>query len=305
MTVLAAPSATVETAYPTEPATPATAHARQTTAAVATDAPSHSASRRRKPVHADQVLTGQLLRQRDRLPAGHPDRAKLRARVIEANLPMARHLARRYAGRGEPLDDLNQVAALALIKAVDGYDPSRQAAFASYAVPSILGALKRHFRDNGWGMRVPRPAQELALAIAAATAGLSQQLGRTPTTTDLAHHLKVRVDDVVLAIAAATAYQLTSLNTSCAGGDNTDRGDRAELIDLLGDPDPHYARVDNHLLLRPLFAALPLRERRILTMRYFGDMSQAQIAAEIGISQMHVSRLLTQSLTRLRAETQR
>jgi RNA polymerase sigma-B factor len=302
MTVLAAPSATVETAYPTEPATPATAHARQTTAAVATDAPSHSASRRRKAVHADQVLTGQLLRQRDRLPAGHPDRAKLRARVIEANLPMARHLARRYAGRGEPLDDLNQVAALALIKAVDGYDPSRQAAFASYAVPSILGALKRHFRDTAWAIRVPRRAQELALAIAAATTDLSQQLGRTPTTTDLAHHLKVRVDDVVLAIAAATAYQLTSLNTSRATGDNTDR---AELIDLLGDPDSHYGRVDNHLLLRPLFAALPLRERRILTMRYFGDMSQAQIAAEIGVSQMHVSRLLTQSLTRLRAGTQR
>jgi RNA polymerase sigma-B factor len=302
MTVLAARSAIVATASPAEPTTPATAHTRQTTATVATVAPSHSPSRRRKPVHADQVLTGQLLRQRDRLPAGHPDRAKLRARVIETNLPMARNLARRYGGRGEPLDDLTQVAAVALIKAVDGYDSSRQVAFASYAVPSILGALKRHFRDTAWAIRVPRRTQELTLDIAAATADLSHQLGRSPTTADLAHHLHVRVDDIVLAIAAAKAYQLTSLNTSCATGDDADR---AELIDLLGDADARYARVDNHLLLRPLFAALPLRERHILTMRYFGDMSQAQIAAQIGISQMHVSRLLTQSLTRLRAGTQR
>jgi RNA polymerase sigma-B factor len=302
MTVLAAPSAIVATAYPAEPTTPATAHTRQTTAMAATVASSHGASRRRKAVHAEQGLTGQLLRQRDRLPAGHPDRAKLRARVIEANLPIARNLARRYAGRGEPLDDLTQVAALALIKAVDGYDPSRQVAFASYAVPSILGALKRHFRDTAWAMRVPRRTQELTLAIAAATTDLSHQLGRSPTTADLADHLHVRVDDIVVAIAAAKAYQLTSLNTSCAAGDN---GDPAELIDLLGDPDSRYARVDNHLLLRPLFAALPLRERRILTMRFFGDMSQAQIAAEIGISQMHVSRLLTQSIARLRAGTQR
>jgi len=302
MTVLAASSAIVATAYPAEPTTPATAHTRQTAAIVATVAPSHRASRRSHPVHADHALTGQLLRQRDRLPAGHPDRAKIRARVIEANLPMARHLARRYTGRGEPLDDLTQVAAVALIKAVDRYDPSRQVAFASYAVPTIIGALKRHFRDTAWGMRVPRRIQELTLEIAAATADLSQRLGRSPTTADLADHLHIPVDDVVVAIAAAKSYQLTSLNTSCSAGDNADR---AELIDLLSDPDSHYARVDNHLLLRPLFATLPLRERRILTMRYFGDMSQAQIAAEIGLSQMHVSRLLTQSLTRLRAGTRR
>jgi RNA polymerase sigma-B factor len=299
MTVLAASSVIIKTLYPAEPAA---GHSRRDSSAVSVVNPSQTRSRHSQPVHADRALTGQLLRQRDRLPTGHPDRAKLRARVIETNLPLARHLARRYAGRGEPLDDLTQVAALALIKAVDGYDSSRQVAFASYAIPSMLGALKRHFRDTAWAIRVPRSIQELTLEIATATADLSQQLGRTPTTTDLAHHLQVRVDDVVLAIAAAKSYQLSSLNTSCAAGGN---GGRTELIDLLGDLESRYACVDNHLLLRPLFAALPLRERRILTMRFFGDMSQAQIAAEIGISQMHVSRLLTQSIARLRAGTQR
>jgi RNA polymerase sigma-B factor len=304
MTILTTSPVIVATAYPAETTTPPASHTGRDAPAVTTVAnvaPSQTRFRRTQPADIDQTLTGQLLRQRDRLPAGHPDRAIIRARVIEANLPLAHHLARRYTGRGELLDDLVQVAALALVKAVDGYDPNRQTAFTSYAVPSILGALKRHFRDTAWGVRVPRSAQELAHAVATATAELSQQLGRSPTAADLADHLNVAVHDVVVAIDAVQSYHLTSLHTSHVGTHSANSGGGADLIDLVGDLDPRYARVDDHLLLRPLFAALPLRERRILTMRFFGDMSQAQIAAEIGVSQMHVSRLLTQSLVRLRA----
>jgi RNA polymerase sigma-B factor len=306
MTVLTASPVIITTAYPADATAPAASPDRHDVAAVATvtptRTPTRTPSRRSQPAPTDPALTEQLLRQRDRLTADHPDRAKLRAQVIEANLPMARNLARRYAGRGESLDDLTQVAALALIKAIDRFDTSRQVPFASYAIPTILGVLKRHFRDTAWAIRVPRRTQELTFEIATATVELSHQLCRTPTPTDLAHHLHVPAADVATAIAAAQSYHLKSLNTSRATGDNADK---VELIDLIGDTDPRYARVDNHLLLRPLFAALPLRERRILTMRFFGDMSQAQIAAKIGMSQMHVSRLLTQSLTRLRAEMQR
>ena len=242
-----------------------------------------------------RATTEQLLRQRDHLPAEHPDRAKLRAQVIEKNLPRARTLARRYAGRGELLDDLAQVAALALIKAVDDYDPSRQVPFTGYAVPCILGALKRHFRYTAWGMRVPRPTQLLAREVATATDRLSQRQGRSPTRAELADHLNVDVDDLLAAIGAWQFYHLASLNEPHAGAD------RAELIDCVRGIDPRYANVDNRLWLQPLFAALSLRERRILTMRFYGQMTQTQIAEEVGLSQMHVSRLLTQTLARLRA----
>ncbi len=255
----------------------------------------HSAvpSRRGQPVDA-LASTEELLCQRDRLPAGHPDRAKLRARAIEMNLPMAGQLARRYAGRGELRDDLAQVAAVALIKAVDRYDPSRLVPFAGFAVPSILGALKRHFRDTAWSMRVPRPIQQLALRVPAVTDELGHQRGRTPTTAELADYLQVTADDVRAAVGAWQNYRLPSMNTP-----HPQTG--ADLVDVIGGIDSRYAGVDDHLSLQPLVAQLPLRERRILTMRFYEHMTQTQIAAEIGVSQMHVSRLLRQTLTRLRA----
>jgi len=255
------------------------------------------AQRRSQPVDA-LASTEALLRQREALPADHPDRARLRAMVIEKHLRMAKQLARRYAGRGEPLDDLVQVAALALIKAVDGYDPSRQIPFAGYAIPSILGALRNHFRDSGWGIRVPRSIQELALAVVTATAELSQRRGRSPTSTELADHLHVTVDDILVGVGAWQFYYLASLNAPRAGADGTDG---ADLIDIAGRTDPRYAGLDDRLALRSLVAALPPRERRIISMRFYGDMSQTEIAAEVGLSQMHVSRLLRQSLGRLRA----
>ncbi len=292
-TTLAEPAVTTAVATrPAEPVSPAVLHPEQPAA------PGRPVARSGGNRSADAgalATTEQLLRQRDQLPAGHPDHITLRARVIEANLPLAHHLARRYTGRGELLEDLTQVAALALIKAVDGYDPNRNAAFTSYAIPSILGALKRHFRDTAWGMRVPRSAQELAQDVVTATGELEQRRGRAPTSTELADHLRVTVDDLLAAVAAAQAYHLASLHAPRVGADG------ADLVDLIGGVDPRYADVDDYLSLRPMFAALPPRERRILALRFYADLNQTQIAAEIGLSQMHVSRLLRQSLARLRA----
>ncbi|MEV4756376.1 SigB/SigF/SigG family RNA polymerase sigma factor [Micromonospora sp. NPDC049559] len=240
------------------------------------------------------LVTEQLLRQHAGLPAEHLGRSRLRTQAIEQNLPMANRLARRYAGRGEPLDDLTQVAALALVRAVDAYDPTRRNNFAAYAVPSILGALKRHFRDTTWGIQVPRSTQELARELVTAAEELTQRRRRTPTSAELAAHLHVAVDKVRAAISARHAYRPTSLNAPHPAGAGVD------LIGIIGGSDPQYARVDDQLTLRQLLAALPLRERRILSMRFDEHMTQTQIAAEIGVSQMQVSRLLKRTLAELR-----
>jgi RNA polymerase sigma-B factor len=239
--------------------------------------------------------TEDLLRARRRLPVDHPDRAVLRARAIEHNLPFANRLARRYAGHGERFDDLQQVAALALVKAVDGYDPDRLEPFVGYAVPTIVGALKRHFRDTAWGMRVPRSTQELLLAVPGASGHLTQVHGRPPTLVEVADRLRVTVDVLLAAVGASQVYRLPSLNAPATGNDDV------ELIDLIGATDPRYADVDDHLALGPLVAALPAREQRILIMRFYDEMTQSRIAAELGLSQMHVSRLLRRSLKRLKS----
>ena len=243
------------------------------------------------PAEPAAATTEQLLRRYHNLPSGHPDRARLRARAIEENLPMANRLARRYAGRGELLDDLAQVAALALVRAVDGYDPRRQVPFAGYAIPCILGALKRHFRDSAWAIRVPRSTRQLANDMATAADKLGQKWGRPPTATELSDHLHASVDDLRAAVGAS---YVASLNEPLADADGT------YLADVIGGIDPRYANVDDHLSLRPLLAALSQRERRILAMRFYGEMTQTAIAADVGLSQMHVSRLLNQSLDRLR-----
>ncbi|MEW2328635.1 SigB/SigF/SigG family RNA polymerase sigma factor [Micromonospora chersina] len=236
----------------------------------------------------------QLLRRRAALNVDDPERARLRARVIKANLPMARRLARRYTGRGEPYEDLAQVGALGLIKAVDGYDTNRGVPFASYAIPTILGGIRRHFRDTAWAIRVPRSAQELSARVPEARGRLGQQCGRQPTDGELADHLEVTVAQLVAAVAAVAVYRLPSLNEPRPGADGVER------LELIAAADPGYAAVDDRLTLRPLLAALPPRERRILTMRFYGDLTQAQIATRVGLSQMHVSRLLTHSLAQLR-----
>jgi RNA polymerase sigma-B factor len=240
------------------------------------------------------VATEQLLRACRRLPVGHPDRDVLRARAITDNLPLADRLAWRYAGRGEHFDDLRQVAALALVTAVDGYDSDRSTPFVGYAVPTIIGALKRHFRDTAWGMRVPRSTQELLLDVRAAVTHLTQLRGRAPTPAELADHLRVNIDVLHAALTAGQVYRLPSLNQTDGARDG------AELGDQIGADDPHYEFVEDHLALRSLVAALTPRQRRILTLRFYDEMTQARIAAEIGVTQMHVSRLLRQALTQLR-----
>jgi len=240
-----------------------------------------------------------LLRERRDLPAGHPDRFTIRARVVEANLPMAIRLARRYGGRGELFDDLAQVAALALVKAVDAYDSDRLVPFSGYAVPSIVGALKRHFRDSTSAMRVPRSAREMNLRVRAATDHLSQLHAQQPTSTKLAAHLHVRVDDITAAALAARAYRTESLDKPRMRDDGTGGGDH---FGALGGIEPGYGHVDDAVAVGGLMAALPVRERRILTMRFYDEMSQASIAAELGVSQMQISRLLRRTLTRIRLD---
>ena len=229
------------------------------------------------------------------LPPGSADRTLVRERLIEMYLPLAEYLARRFRNRGEPQDDLNQVANLGLIKSVDGYDVTRGAAFTSYAIPMIVGELKRHFRDKGWDVRVPRRLQELRLEIAKATGDLAQQLGRSPTVADLAVRLDVREEDIIEGLDSAHAYRALSLHAPVAGEDAT-----TELVDLLGDIDHDMENVEDREALRPLIGRLPVREQKIIAMRFFGNMTQSQIASQLGISQMHVSRLLSHALGVLR-----
>jgi RNA polymerase sigma-B factor len=231
------------------------------------------------------------------LPAG-PDRERVRGRLIELYIPLAEYLARRFRNRGEQLDDLVQVANLGLIKSVDGYDADRGAAFTSYAIPMIVGELKRHFRDKGWDVRVPRRLQELRLEITKISGDLAQTLGRSPTVADLAARLDVSEEEIIEGLDCGQAYRAMSLDAP-VGGDSADAGQNG-LVDLLGDVDHDMENVENREALRPLIARLPAREQKIIAMRFFGNLTQSQIAAELGISQMHVSRLLAQALRALR-----
>jgi len=229
------------------------------------------------------------------LPEGSPDRPRVRGRLIELYIPLAEYLARRFRNRGEQLDDLVQVANLGLIKSVDGYDITRGAAFTSYAIPMIVGELKRHFRDKGWDVRVPRRVQELRLQIGKVTEELTHSLGRSPTVADLAVRLEVTEEEIIEGIDSGHAYRALSLHAP-VGGEDGDTG----LVDLIGDVDHDMENVEHREALRPLIAQLPPREQKIIAMRFFGNMTQSQIAGELGISQMHVSRLLTHALGVLR-----
>ena len=227
-------------------------------------------------------------------PVGDPSRRVLRDRAIEAWLPMAGRLAHRYAGRGESLDDLVQVATVGLIKAVDRYDPERGDGFPGYAIPTILGEIRRHFRDRGWIVRVPRQLQEMRMAIREANTTLTQLLGHAPTVTEVAAHLQASEEEVLEGLEGAQAYRATSLSTP-SGADGT-----AELGDLLGADDDGYALAELHLAIGSALARLNERERRLLTMRFYGNQTQSQIAVQAGVSQMQVSRLLTGALAKLR-----
>jgi len=230
------------------------------------------------------------------LVAGDSDRAALRRQAIEDSMGLAQRLARRFRDRGEPVDDLTQVALMGLVNAVDGYDPQRGCEFVGYATPTIVGEIRRYFRDKGWRIKVPRRLQELRIQVNRARVELSQTMSAEPTTADIAKHLDIEPAEVEEAIEVSRVYSPISL--SAPAGPDTDLG----VADPLGDDDPGIEAVDNRESVKPLLAALPERERRILTMRFFSEMTQTQIAQELGISQMHVSRLLSQTLGKLRTQ---
>jgi RNA polymerase sigma-B factor len=238
----------------------------------------------------------ELVQELAALPAGDPARRRLRDSTIEAWMPLARLLARRYGGRGEPAEDLLQTATLGLIKAIDRFDADRGADFAGFAVPTILGEIRRHFRDQTWSVRPPRRVQELGLAITEANKTLSQTLGRSPTTEDVADHLGITDEEVLEGLEGIRAYSATSLSTRVGPESDT------ELGDTLGVDDHDMALAELRIALGPALEALDERTRTILTLRFFGDLTQAEIGERIGVSQMHVSRLIHRALTTLREQ---
>lgn len=239
----------------------------------------------------------ELLRQLADLPVGSLPHDRLRERIIGRCLPLAEHIARRYDGRGESRDDLVQTARLGLLNAVERFDPASGNDFLAFAVPTIMGEVKRYFRDSGWAMHVPRRLKESRAHVSAATAELSQRMGRAPTPTELADELGMARDEVVQSLIAAQCYRTRSLDAPAT----SDAGAGPSVMDRLGGDDSRINAVEFREALRPLVAKLAPREREILTMRFFGSQTQTQIAQRLGISQMHVSRLLARSLAHLRA----
>jgi RNA polymerase sigma-B factor len=221
---------------------------------------------------------------------------RLRDELIEAHLGLAEYLARRFSNRGEPLDDLVQVASVGLLKAVDRFDPERAVEFSTYATHTIVGELKRHFRDKGWAVRAPRRMQELYLRLGKVVGTLSQELGRSPTIQELAAEVQVSEEEVLEALEAGQAYRFASLDAPSPGDEDGDT-----MSAHLGALDPGMVDAEHRASLSPLISKLPQREQTILHLRFFEGLTQSEIAARLGISQMHVSRLLARSLAQLRA----
>lgn len=236
-----------------------------------------------------------LLDQMWMLAPADPVRQVLRTQVIELYLPMAAYFARRFTGRGQPMADLNQVATIGLINAVDRFDPTRGVPFAGFAAPTILGEIRRHFRDTTWTIRVPRRLQEVAQQLAPTTEDLAHRLHRSPTTAELATRLGVSSDEVRAAQVGANAYRPLSLERLAVGRQHL------RLGDMIGPTDVDIDAVDQRETFRALVAALPRRDQYIIALRFVAGLTQTQIAADIGVSQMQVSRLLTRSLAVLRA----
>ena len=236
-----------------------------------------------------------------RLAPDDPQRTSLREQLISGYLPVAEHIARRFAGRGEPLEDLVQVAIVGLINAIDRFDPDRGCHFLAFAVPTITGEIRRYFRDHGWSTRVPRRLKDLYIALRKTQEQLSQQHRRAPRPSDLADHLGLSTLEVIHALHAGEAYSCSSLDELLAGESTTTRlGDYSApttLVKHIGRVDTDLALIDHRETLRPLLAELTPRDRTILALRFFHGLTQTQIAEQVGISQMHVSRILRKTLT--------
>ena len=226
------------------------------------------------------------------LEAGTSEHEALRAALIERHLPLVTFMARKFADRGEPLDDLIQVGTIGLIKAIDRFELSKGFEFSTFATPTIVGEIKRHFRDKTWAVRVPRRLQELGASVTKATTELTQKLDRSPTPKEIAKHLGITVDDVAEALESNAAYSTVSLDVTSETS--------TSIGETFGALDEALEGVEYRESLKPLLSQLDDREKRILQMRFFENLSQSQIATELGISQMHVSRILNKVLTHLR-----
>ncbi|GAA4226185.1 hypothetical protein GCM10022254_10410 [Actinomadura meridiana] len=251
------------------------------------------------PAHRfDDGHTEVLLAEMNRLAQDDPERERLRSRIVDLHTALVRGVARRYAGRGEPIDDLQQVAYLGLVKAINRFDPDVGDRFVTYAYPVVTGEVKRHFRDKTWGVRVTRRVQELRPVLQRTVQEFTREQGRAPTTAEIAARLDITEEETIEVIVACDAYRPLSLEAPADGSRSSDNGTVGEY---LGSDDPALdAFIDGHAL-GPLIDELPERERTILLLRFFGNKTQTQIAEQIGLSQMHVSRLLRATLDKLRA----
>ncbi len=223
------------------------------------------------------------------------DRAGAREDLVHLHLPLVEHCARRFRNRGEPFEDLVQVGTIGLLKSIDRFESSRGVEFSTYATPTIIGEIKRYFRDKGWAIKVPRRLQELRMQITTTTAELTQDLGRSTTPRELAERIGCTVEEIIEGMESSNAYATLSL-------DATDNGEETggSMLDALGVEDPDLEHVEVRESIKPMLDQLDPREKRILVLRFFKNMTQTQIAEEIGISQMHVSRLLTRTLDQMR-----
>jgi RNA polymerase sigma-B factor len=247
------------------------------------------------PVDA-RTLSRSLFARLDALEEGTPEYAYVRNTLVELNLTLVHYAARRLRTRGESLEDVLQVGTVGLIKAINRFDPARGVEFPTFALPTIIGEIKRFFRDSTWAVHVPRRLQELSSTLQSATAALEQDLGRPPTVTELAEHVGLEAEDVVEGLEAANHHSAASLDAAADDAEATDA-----LADRIGVDDEDLERVEDLVALEPLIAALPERDREMLALRFVQELTQAEIGASLGISQMHVSRLLTRTLARLRA----
>ncbi len=238
-----------------------------------------------------QVLFGEL----KKLERGTPEHGRVRAALIEANLPLVRYAAARFRSRNEPMEDVVQVGTIGLINAIDRFDPDRGVQFPTFAMPTVVGEIKRYFRDNVRTVHVPRRLHELWVQVNGATEDLTTLHGRSPTTAEIAERLKISEDEVLSCIEAGRSYHATSLEAAQEGDG------LPGLLDRLGYEDPALAGVEHRDLVRHLLVQLPEREQRILMLRYYRNLTQSQISQELGVSQMHVSRLLARSFARLRS----
>ncbi|MFC4127723.1 RNA polymerase sigma factor SigF [Nocardia rhizosphaerae] len=227
------------------------------------------------------------------------EHAALRAHIIDLGLPLADHIARKFTGRGEQFDDLEQTARVGLVLAVDRYDVSRGSSFLSFAIPTIMGEVRRHFRDRTWAVHVPRRLKEIQLRIGPATEELSQRLGRIPNARELAEELGVELAEITRTLVAGNGYQTNSID----GITDDDRDNATPAItEVLGAEEPCYQLTEDAIAVRPLIAALPAEEREVLVMRFYENLTQSEIAARLGVSQMQVSRILARTLAGLREQ---